>query len=75
MCNDDAFAGYVTDVAVDQDGRYFVTAEDDTRVLMWNLKSRVVLQKDQQTSVVQLVILEESRPDTILGKAQFLLKK
>ena len=33
-------AGYVTDVAVDADGRYFVTAESDQRVLMWNLKVR-----------------------------------
>ena len=66
------FSGYVTDVAVDADGRYFVTAESDQRVLMWNLKSRVVLQKDTQTHVVQLLILEESRPDTILGKIWYL---
>ena len=58
----------MTDVAVDADGRYFVTAESDQRVLMWNLKSRVVLQKDFQTDVVQLLILEENRPDTILGR-------
>lgn len=61
------FQGYVTDVAVDADGKYFVTAENDQRVLMWNLKSRVVLHKDNQTDVVQLLILEESKPDTILG--------
>lgn len=57
----------MTDVAVDADGRYFVTAENDQRVQLWNLKSRVVLQKDNQADVVQLMILEESRPDTILA--------
>ena len=51
-------SGYVTDVVVDADGRYFVTAENDQRVLMWNFRSRVVLQKEQQMDVVQLIQLE-----------------
>ena len=59
------FLGYITDVAIDADGRYFVTAESDERILFWNFKSRVVLHKESQTDVVQIEILEGD-PDTII---------
>ena len=59
------FSGYITDVAIDADGRYFVTAESDQRILFWNFKSRVVLHKETQLDVVQIEILEGD-PDTII---------
>ena len=48
-------------------GKYFVSAENDEKVIFWNLKSRVVLYKDSQINVAQLMIIDEFDPNIILA--------
>ena len=61
------FSGYVTDVALPANGKYFVSAENDQKVIIWNLNSRVVIHKDIQINVDQLLIIEDFTPHLILG--------
>ena len=61
------FSGYVTDVALPSNGKYFVSAENDQKVVIWNLNSRVVIHKDIQINVAQLLIIEDFTPHLILG--------
>ena len=61
------FSGYVTDVALPANGKYFVSAENDQKVIIWNLNSRVVIHKDIQINVAQLLIIEDFTPHLILG--------
>ena len=57
----------MTDVALPANGKYFVSAENDQKVIIWNLNSRVVIHKDIQINVDQLLIIEDFTPHLILG--------
>ena len=54
-------------MAVAANGKYFVSAENDEKIIFWNLKSRVVLYKDSQINVAQLMIIDEFDPNIILA--------
>jgi WD40 repeat protein len=54
--------GYITDVAVSSTGKYFVTAESDQQVMIWNMPNRVVIHKDNQADVSQILLLEGIPP-------------
>lgn len=58
-------------------GKYFVTAENNEKVLTWNLFSRVVLYKDNQTDVIQLLLMENipSTPHIILAVSSMKCNK
>ena len=50
--------GYINDVVVTSDSRYFVTSEGGF-VSVWNLKNAIVLSRAAQTDVFQLLELVE----------------
>lgn len=48
--------GFISDVVVTSNGKYFVTSESE-QILFWNMPSRVVLFKDIQPNIIQLILL------------------
>ena len=57
MGNFYTFPGCIIDAVLTSNGRYFVTAELDL-VQIWNLPAKVVLYKDSQADLIQLVMVE-----------------
>ena len=55
-------------------GKYFVSAENDQKVIFWNLNSRVVLYKDSQINVAQLMIIDDFDPNIVLAVSKGNIK-
>ncbi len=59
---DNPMGGFITDVVLTSDGKYLLTAESGY-IRVWNVKHKVVLQKIQQASVVQLLEIYVGKSD------------